>query len=212
MMLLMMPMIFTAGKLFYMYHEYSTQITQYSFKSLMYDEEHVSFSDLPHNALTVLEYKSCYSCDSRVTEAQMEEDFQTDIGVTHHGVHYHLDEFVFVHPTDQSKLLDIGQITKFRGKLPNMEVHIRYLGRYDDYVMQQKRRLEGLELALDEVRCFYFLLLSTQESLLSFSADCFTISGHLPFQSVNLMAFVMSSISLMRIRLRLGLSMTITSF
>ena len=126
----------------------------------MYDEEHVSFSDLPHDALTVFDYKSCHSCVSRVTEAQVQEDFQTDIGVIHHGVHYHLNDFVFIHPTDQSKLLDIGQITKFKGKLPNMEVHIHYLGRYDDYVTRQKGGLE--DLALDEVSfTFKSLLLST---------------------------------------------------
>ena len=129
----------------------------------MYDEEHVSFSDLPHDALTVFNYKSCHSCDSRATEAQLEKDVQTDIGVVHHGVHYHVDDFIFIHPrSGQSKLLDIGQITKFKGKLPNMEIHIRYLGRYDDYVMQQKKGFEDLELALDEVRYLYFPLLSAQ--------------------------------------------------
>ena len=129
----------------------------------MYDEEHVSFSDLPHDALTVFDYKSCHSCVSRATEVQLEEDVQTDIGVIHHGVQYHVDEFVFIHPTGQSKLLDIGQITKFKGKLPNMEIHIRHLGRYDDYVMQQKRGSEDLELALDEVRYLYFPLLSARK-------------------------------------------------
>ena len=129
----------------------------------MYDEEHVSFSDLPHDALTVFDYKSCHSCDSRATEVQLEEDVQTDIGVVHHGVHYHLDDFVFIYPTGQSKLLDIGQITKFKGKLPYMEIHIRHLGRYDDYVMQQKRGLKDLELAFDEVRYLYFLLLSANK-------------------------------------------------
>ena len=129
----------------------------------MYDEEHVSFSDLPHDALTVFDYKSCHSCDSRATEVHLEKDVQTDIGVVHHGVHYHLDDFVFIHPTGQSKLLVIGQITKFRGKLPNTEIHIRHLGRYDDYVMQQKRGLEDLEMALDEVKYLYFLLLSAQK-------------------------------------------------
>jgi DNA (cytosine-5)-methyltransferase 1 len=125
---------------------------KYSFESLMYDEEHVSFFDLPDDALTVFDYKSCHSCNSRATEARVEKDFQTDTGVIHHGVHYHLDDFVFLHPTDQSKLLDIGQIINFEGKLPNMEVHIHYLGRYDDYVLKQKGVLEDLELALDEVR------------------------------------------------------------
>ena len=118
----------------------------------MYDEEHVSFLDLPHDALTVFDHKSCHSCDSRATEVQLEEDVQTDIGVVHHGVHYHRDDFVFIRPIGQSKLLDIGQITKFKGKLPDMEIYIRYLGRYDDYVMQQKKGLEDLEMALDEVR------------------------------------------------------------
>lgn len=124
----------------------------HSLKSLMYDEEHASFLDLPRDALTVFDYKSCHSCDSRATETQLTMDLQTDIGVIHHQVHYHLHDFVFIHPTDQSKLLNIGQITKFKGKLPNLVVYIRYLGRYDDYVMQQKSELEGLELALDEVR------------------------------------------------------------
>ena len=129
----------------------------------MYDDEHVSFSDLPHDALTVFDYKSCHSCDSRAREAQLENDVETDIGVVHHGVHYHADDFVFILPTDQSKLLDIGQITKFKGELPNMEIRIRHLGRYDDYVMQQKERLEDLELALDEVRylSFHYCLLNS---------------------------------------------------
>jgi DNA (cytosine-5)-methyltransferase 1 len=118
----------------------------------MYDEEHVSFFDLPQDALAVFDYQSCHSCDSRAAETQLEKDVKTDIGVVHYGVHYHLDDFIFIHPTGQSKLLDIGQITKFKGKLPNLEVHIRYLGRYDDYVIQQKSELEDLELALDDVR------------------------------------------------------------
>jgi len=121
-------------------------------ESLMYDEEHASVFDIPQDALTVFDYKSCHSCDSQVAEGQLKKDIWTDFGVIHHGVHYHLDDFVFIHPTEQTKLLDIGQITKFKGKLPNMEVHICYLGRYDDYVMQQKNRLEDLQLALDEVR------------------------------------------------------------
>lgn len=127
----------------------------------MYDDKHVSFSDLPKDALTVFDHKSCHSCDSRVTEVQLENDVKTDIGVVHHGVYYHPHDFVFVLPTGQSKLLDIGQITKFKGNLPNMEIHIRHLGRYDDYVMQQKQRLEDLELAFDEVRylCFHYFLL-----------------------------------------------------
>ena len=131
-MLVVMPMIFTVGKSCYIfYQEYSAQ---YFLESLMYDDEHVSFSDLPHDALTVFDYKSCHSCDSRAREAQLENDVETDIGVVHHGVHYHADDFVFILPTDQSKLLDIGQITKFKGELPNMEIRIRHLGRYDDYV------------------------------------------------------------------------------
>lgn len=117
----------------------------------MYDDEHASFSDLPCDALTVFDYKSCHSCDSRAKEVQLEKDVQTHIGVVHHGVHYHTDDFAFILPTGQSKLLNIGQITKFKGKLPNMEIHIRHLGRYDDYVMQQKKGSEDLELTLDEV-------------------------------------------------------------
>ena len=133
----------------------------------MYDDEHVSFSDLPRDALTVFEYKSCHSCDSRSKEAQLENDVQTDNGVVHHGVHYHADDFVFILPSGQSKLLDIGQITKFKGKLPNVEIHIRHLGRYDDYVMQQKKRSEDPELAMDEVRCLYFSTIVFKKSFLA---------------------------------------------
>ena len=135
-MLVVMLMIFTVGKSSYTLSRMTNSIL---LESLMYDDEHVSFSDLPHDALTVFDYKSCHSCNSKATEVQLENDVQTDIGVVHHGVHYHADDFVFILPTGQSKLLDIGQITKFKGKLPNMEIHIRRLGRYDDYVMQQKR-------------------------------------------------------------------------
>lgn len=118
----------------------------------MYDEEHASFFDLPQDALTVFDYKSCHSCDSRAAEAQIEKDVQTDLGVVHHGIHYHLDDFVFIHPSDhQSKLLDIGQIIKFKGKLPLLEIHVHYLGRYDEYVIQQQGRLEDLDLVSDEV-------------------------------------------------------------
>lgn len=176
----------------------------------MYDEENASFFDLPQDALTVFDYKSCHSCDSKVREAELEKDVQTDIGIVHHGVHYHPDDFVFIHPTDQSKLLDIGQITKFKGKLPNLQVHIRYLGRYDDYVIQQKGRLEDSELFLDEVMFLLFPLFST-EKVLPFSADYFTVLEYLSFQFINLMVYVMFSISLMKIRLRPGPSMTIIS-
>ena len=152
-MLVVMLMIFTVGKSSYTLSRISNSMF---LESLMYDDEHVSFSDLPHDALTVFDYKSCHSCDSKATEVQMENDVRTDIGVVHHGVHYHADDFVFILPTGQSKLLDIGQITKFKGKLPDMEIHIRHLGRYDDYVMRQKKRLEDLELSLDEVRYVFF--------------------------------------------------------
>lgn len=202
-MLVVMLMIFTVGKSSYTLSRMTNSIL---LESLMYDDEHVSFSDLPHDALTVFDYKSCHSCNSKATEVQLENDVQTDIGVVHHGVHYHADDFVFILPTGQSKLLDIGQITKFKGKLPNMEIHIRRLGRYDDYVMQQKKMLD-LELTLDEVRClfFHYCLLKITFSL---SADCFIIMGHLLFQLINLMVYVMSSILLMKIRLRPGSSMT----
>ena len=203
-MLVVMPMIFTAGKSSYVYFIKNIKLNPF-FESLMYDEEHVSFSDLPHDALTVFDYKSCHSCDSRATEAQLEEDVLTDIGVVHHGVHYHVNDFVFIHPTGQSKLLDIGQITKFKGKLPNMEINIRHLGRYDDYVMQQRKGLDNIELALDEVRHLYFFTVVCSKKI---SADYFIVLEHLLFQLIGLMAYVMSSISLMKIRLRPGSSMT----
>jgi hypothetical protein len=176
----------------------------------MYDDEQVSFSDLPRDALTVFDYKSCHSCDSRAKEVQLEKDVQTDIGVVHHGVHYHVHDFIFILPTGQSKLLDIGQITKFKGKLSNMEIHIRHLGRYDDYVMQQKKGSEDQELIWDEVTFHYCL----RNFIYLFfpSADCFIVLEHLLFQLINLMVYVMSSISLMKIRLRPGSSMTFIFF
>ena len=86
---------------------------------------------------------------------------QPDDGtLIHHGIEYHIHEFVYVHPSRNTNLLDIGQITA----VDNNNVSVTFLGRYDSFVHQQQKidnhgEYDANTLVFDEVLSAPFCLL-----------------------------------------------------
>lgn len=127
---------------------------------LFYDEEHVAFLDIPDNALEVNKMGyTCFSCEAKEDLVHLTTTKRPDSATcVINGISYHVHDFVYVHPSNSSKLLDICQITKIYDD--SDQVGITLLGRYDEYVEYQKCQNNDLGLISDEV------------SKLSFS--CFT--------------------------------------
>lgn len=105
--------------------------------------------DLPENALDVEPTKkSCFSCDLEKEKADNKDIYLVDDDtITLHGLAYHISDFVYSIPSGQTKLLNIGQIVK----IDKLGVTVCVLGRYDDYVVQQKSLEGGDTLVFDEV-------------------------------------------------------------
>ncbi|KAF8163400.1 S-adenosyl-L-methionine-dependent methyltransferase [Crassisporium funariophilum] len=119
---------------------------------LMYDEENAAFINLPKGALTVdlgSNDHSCYSCNLKKKESKLQDMLVTEGSIVLHGVQYHVHDFVYVHPSGHSKVLDIAQITS----IGTSQISIHYLGRYDDYVAKQPN-LNPM-LVSDERRLFF---------------------------------------------------------
>ncbi|KAF8965236.1 S-adenosyl-L-methionine-dependent methyltransferase [Flammula alnicola] len=122
---------------------------------LLYDDENAAFTDLPPTALAVDSEsgcKSCYFCDLQDKVSDMKRPQHPDADtVVLHGITYHVDDFVYLHPSGDTKLLDIGQILK----IDDLEVHVQLLGRHDDFVLQQKKEgLDHADLIFDERHLF----------------------------------------------------------
>ncbi|KJA27122.1 hypothetical protein HYPSUDRAFT_212781 [Hypholoma sublateritium FD-334 SS-4] len=119
---------------------------------LLYDDDNATFADLPPDALSVEpDQKSCFSCDLPDSTAATEEAQVDDDSLILHGTTYHLSDFVYVIPSNQTKLLDIGQLIK----ITKLKVVVRLLGRYDEYVAEQKSSGDDEDLISDERRLFF---------------------------------------------------------
>lgn len=91
--------------------------------------------------------KSCFSCNLRGSASATEEAQVHDDSLDLHGTTYHLSDFVYVIPSNQTKLLDIGQLIK----ITKLKVVVRLLGRYDAYVAEQESSDDDEDLISDEV-------------------------------------------------------------
>ncbi|KAF9473771.1 S-adenosyl-L-methionine-dependent methyltransferase [Pholiota conissans] len=122
---------------------------------LLYDSKTASFCDLPPNALAIDKgCKSCFACDLYQQSLDKKTiKHVTDGSLVIHGVIYHVNDYVYLTPSEYgSKLLDIGQIIS----ISEVEVTIHFLGRYDDYVHQQKKLEAGKnQLLFDEKRLYF---------------------------------------------------------
>jgi hypothetical protein len=110
----------------------------------MYDDDVTSFEDLPPEALSVGEewgHTSCYSCDMkeevRICEDVRLSDAEDEVVV--YGETYHVHDFVYIHPFGTGQLLSIGQVIEIQ-KHQAITVHVRLLGRYDEYVREQQKK------------------------------------------------------------------------
>jgi DNA (cytosine-5)-methyltransferase 1 len=122
---------------------------------LLYNEEHAEFIDIPSDALTVSHAEAtCYSCDLKADESDLMKIHQPDDEtLVYHGIEYHIHEFVYIHPSRNTNLLDIGQITA----IEDDNVSVTFLARYDSFVrQQQKSENEHSVLVFDEV-CNQFI-------------------------------------------------------
>ena len=125
-----------------MQHDYLNLgfLTNFS-SSLLYDEDNATFVDLPLDALDVEpDQKTCFSCNSQDAKPATDEAQVFDDSLILHGTTYHVSDFVYIIPANQTKLLDIGQLIK----ITKLNVVIRLLGRYDEYVAKQKSSVDGL--------------------------------------------------------------------
>ena len=130
----------------------------------MYDDDVTSFEDLPPEALSVDEnwgYMSCYSCtfkeeDQICTQIHLSE---TADEVMVYGETYHVHDFVYIHPSGSGQLLSIAQVVGVKKHKGAISVEVRFLGRYDEYVREQRKvdNSEG-DLTLDEVGVYLFNL------------------------------------------------------
>ncbi|CAA7271617.1 unnamed protein product [Cyclocybe aegerita] len=90
---------------------------------LMYSEEYAEFLDIPPEALVndlTSGSKFCYACDRKVKtdSIQIIKNPQSNTIIVH-GLQYHINEFIYIHPTGPSKVLDIGQIKK----IDQLQIH-----------------------------------------------------------------------------------------
>ena len=127
----------------------------------MYDDDVTSFEDLPPEALSVDEnrgYASCYSCTLR-EEAKICKDIRlsdAEDEVVVFGETYHLHDFVYIHPSGSGQLLSIGQVVDITQHKETITVQVRFLGRYDEYVREQRKKdtfMAENDLTFDEVSC-----------------------------------------------------------
>ncbi|KIM49346.1 hypothetical protein M413DRAFT_15448 [Hebeloma cylindrosporum] len=99
--------------------------------SLRYNEEHAEFVDIPSDALAISNSEAtCYSCELKADECDvMKVHHPDDNSLICHGIEYHTHEFVYIHPSKNTKLLSIGQITA----IEDDNVFVTFLGRYDSF-------------------------------------------------------------------------------
>ncbi|KDR81704.1 hypothetical protein GALMADRAFT_239835 [Galerina marginata CBS 339.88] len=121
---------------------------------LMYDEEETVFLDIPTNALKSdpeNKSQSCYACDFKADQDQLSKvNHAGPDTITVHGIDYHTFDFVYIHPSNDTMVLDIVQITKIR----KLQVYVTLLGRYDDFVQYQESQGNGSDIMHDERRLF----------------------------------------------------------
>ncbi|KAF8911019.1 S-adenosyl-L-methionine-dependent methyltransferase [Gymnopilus junonius] len=127
------------------------------FCSHLYDEDIVAFLDIPPSALVVDQSKppkSCFSCAYKVEQDMVAEIISEPDQIIVHGISYHVNDFIFIHPepSSASKLLGIGQIIK----LDEHKVHVTLLGRYDDYVAYQREQSFNNQTLIYDERRLYF--------------------------------------------------------
>lgn len=118
--------------------------------SHLYDEDSAAFLDIPSTALVVDQSNaSCFSCTCKAELEAAAAIIPESDQITIHGITYHMNDFVYIHPepSSNSKLLDIGQITKIQ----KLKVHVTLLGRYDDYVDYQRQNSGDQDLTYNEV-------------------------------------------------------------
>jgi DNA (cytosine-5)-methyltransferase 1 len=117
---------------------------------LFYDTNDASFTDIPTTALEIdVEHKSCFACDLQDNHTKkMETKHSNDNTLNLNGMIYHIHDYVYIIPSGDTKLLDIGQIIS----IDQLKVHVHLLGRYDDYVHQQRKAsINDSRLIFDEV-------------------------------------------------------------
>jgi DNA (cytosine-5)-methyltransferase 1 len=87
----------------------------------------------PHNP--------CISCGIKLREEEREELQQIPGGFTRYGAEYHVDDFIYILPYANDGVLEIAQITKIKDIFgdPHPLLSVRYFGRYDDYILEQRR-------------------------------------------------------------------------
>ncbi|KAF8201752.1 C5-DNA-methyltransferase [Pholiota molesta] len=120
---------------------------------LFYDTNDASFTDIPTTALEIdVEHKSCFACDLQDNHTKkMETKHSNDNTLNFNGMIYHIHDYVYIIPSGDTKLLDIGQIIS----IDQLKVHVHLLGRYDDYVHQQRKAsINDSRLIFDEKRLF----------------------------------------------------------
>lgn len=126
----------------------------------MYDDDLTSFEDLPSEALAIdedMEPKACYSCTLKEEEDKKNgvrpSDDQDEVIV--YGETYHVHDFVYIHPQRDNVVLDIGQIMQVTVFNKVVTVQVRYMGRYDDYVLEQRKNGHSeSDLVFDHVSIF----------------------------------------------------------
>lgn len=123
----------------------------------MYDDDVTSFEDLPPEALSIDDHwgHTCYSCALK-EEAEREKDIrfsEEEDEIVVYGETYHVHDFVYVHPSGTNQVLSIGQLVEIERHEETISVQICFLGRYDEYVREQRKTDSGLEddLIFDEV-------------------------------------------------------------
>jgi hypothetical protein len=158
---------------------------------LLYNEEHAEFVDIPSGALTIFHAEAtCYSCDLKTDESDLTKTHQPDDEtLIHHGIEYHVYEFVYIHPSRNTNLLDIGQITA----IEDDNISVTFLGRYDSFVHQQQKNENDGErddvLVCDEV--MHQFIFAIQVSPTFHRGACFSPTRRASFRLTSSMVYAM---------------------
>ncbi|KAF9013919.1 S-adenosyl-L-methionine-dependent methyltransferase [Cyathus striatus] len=102
--------------------------------------DHADFLHLPREEEIALllsslpPHKPCYACGVKAKNEFVHQLRCIPDGFTQHGYDYHIHDCVFIHPRDDTLLLDIAQIIKISGIPNDPKITVRELVRYDEYV------------------------------------------------------------------------------
>lgn len=95
--------------------------------------------------------KPCLSCALKAKEEKFEELKIIPDGFTQYGINYHLHDFIYIRPPDDnSGVLEIAQILKIKGELPELQISVQSFGRYNDYITEMDAESSST-LVSDEV-------------------------------------------------------------